>query len=127
MGRQILGVLAGYAIFVVTSLVLFKTTGQNPHLLATAGFVILTSVYGAVFSFISGLVTQVIAKTKTLTVSYILAFIIAAFATFSLIKSDGSHWTQILAIVIFAPISILGGLYYIQRHEKYCLAYTTSR
>ena len=118
MGRKILSIIAGYSIFVVTSLALFKTTGQDPHIQATSGFVILASVYGAVFSFISGLVTQVIAKTKTLTINYILAFIIAAFATFSLIKSEGSHWTQILAITIFAPISILGGLYYIRRDKK---------
>jgi hypothetical protein len=118
MGRKILSLIAGYTIFVVTSLALFKITGQNPHSAATTPFIILTSVYGAVFSIISGLVAQLIAKTATLRLNYILALIIAAFATFSLIKSGGSHWTQILAIVIFAPISILGGLYYLKRHNK---------
>jgi hypothetical protein len=118
MFRQILSIIAGYAIFVVTSLVLFKTTGQNPHLQATTNFIILTSVYGAIFSLISGLAVQLIAKTKTLTLNYILAFIIAGFATFSLTKSEGSHWTQILAIFIFTPISILGGLFYNKRYNK---------
>ena len=118
MVRQILGIIAGYAIFVVTSLIYFKATGQDPHLQATALFVLLTSVSGAMFSLISGLVTQLIAKTKTYTANYILAFIIAAFAAFSFLKSDGSHWTQILAIVIFAPISILGGFVYINRSVR---------
>jgi uncharacterized membrane protein len=118
MVRQILSVLAGYAIFVVTSLALFRTTGQNPHLMATTSFIILTSVYGAVFSFISGLISQTIAKTRTLTINYILAFVIAAFATFSLLKSEGSHWTQILAILVFAPISIAGGIFFIRRHDR---------
>ena len=118
MARQILSILAGYVIFVITSLALFKTTGQNPHLFATTGFIILTSVYGAVFSLLGGFITQLIAKSKTLTLNYILAFIIAAFATFSFIKSDGSHWTQILAIFFFAPVSILGGLFYLRRYNN---------
>jgi hypothetical protein len=33
----------------------------------------------------------------------------AGFATFSLLKSDGSSWTQLLAIIVFAPVSVLGG------------------
>ncbi len=118
MIKQILAIIAGYTIFVATSLALFKIAGQDPHENATTIFIILAAVYGAVSSFVSGLVTQLIAKTKTLTVNYILAFILAGFAIFSLIKSDGSHWTQILAIIIFAPVSILGGLFYIKRHNK---------
>ncbi|HYJ65740.1 MAG TPA: hypothetical protein VEV62_18490 [Parafilimonas sp.] len=118
MVRNILGVIAGYAIFVVTSLALFKLSGQDPHKQATTSFQILTVVYGAVFSFLSGLVLQLIAKTNTLTLNYILAVIIAGFATFSLIKSDGSNWTQLSAIFIFAPFSVLGGLFYIKRNKK---------
>ena len=115
MLRKILGVIIGYAFFVVTSLALFKLSGQNPHEQATTNFQILTAIYGVVFSFLSGLILQFIAKTNILTLNYILAVIIAGFATFSLIKTDGRHWTQLLAIFIFAPISILGGLFYIKR------------
>jgi RsiW-degrading membrane proteinase PrsW (M82 family) len=118
MIKKILGVIIGYAIFVVTSLLLFKLSGQNPHDQATIPFKIFTAIYGAVFSFVSGFVLQVIAKTKNLNLNYILAFIIAGFATFSLIKSDGSHWTQLFAIIIFAPISILGGLLFNHRANK---------
>jgi hypothetical protein len=106
MIRKILSVIAGYAIFVVTSLSLFKISGQKPHSDPTNLFVILTAIYGIVFSFIAGLVTQLLSKTRNLKINYILAFIIAGFATFSLLKSEGSHWTQLLAIFIFAPVSI---------------------
>ena len=109
MLKRILAVIIGYTIFVVTSLVLFKFSGQDPHGQATTSFQILTVVYGIAFSFLSGLVLQLIAKTNNLTLNYILAVIIAGFATFSLIKADGSNWTQLLAIFIFAPVSILGG------------------
>ena len=118
MIKKVAGVIAGYAIFVATSLALFKLSKQDPHLQATTTFQILAAMYGAAFSFIGGLVLQLIAKTKSLQLNYVLAFIIAGFATFSLVKSEGSHWTQILAIVIFAPISILGGLLFIRRSNQ---------
>jgi hypothetical protein len=112
MTRKILSVIAGYAIFVVTSLALFKISGLKPHADPATLFVILTTLYGVVFSFVAGLVTQLLSKTKRLKINYILAFIMAGFAIFSLLKSEGNHWTQLLAIFIFAPISILGGLFY---------------
>jgi hypothetical protein len=118
MIRKILSVLAGYAIFVVTSLALFKISGQKPHADPTMLFVLLTAAYGIVFSFVSGLVTQLLSRTLQLNINYILGLILAGFAAFSLFKSDGNHWTQYLAIFIFAPASILGGLFYIKRQIK---------
>lgn len=117
MARKILGIIVGYAIFVATSLALFKISGQDPHSNPSTFFVIVTTIYGLAFSFVAGFVTQLIAKTN-LKLNYILAFIIAGFATFSLLKSEGNHWTQILAILIFAPISIFGGIFNINRRNK---------
>ena len=118
MSRKILSIIVGYAIFVITSLGLFKVSGQKPHANPTPVFVIVTAIYGIVSSFIAGLVAQIISQTKNLKINYILAFIIAGFATFSLFKSNGNHWTQFLAIFIFAPASILGGLIYKKRINK---------
>ncbi len=115
MIRKILGVIAGYVIFVVSALAFFKQSGHAPHADPTINFAILTAIYGAVFSFLSGLVVQLIARTNDLKVNYILALIISGFALFSLLKSTGNHWTQIQAIFIFAPVSILGGLLYLRR------------
>ncbi len=117
MIRKIVSVVAGYAIFVVTSLALFKISGQDPHSNPSTYFLVITIIYGAVFSFIAGFVTQLIAKSK-LKLSFILGFIIAGFAAFSLLKSEGNHWTQMLAIFIFAPMSILGGLFRINRRRR---------
>ncbi|MEN9685029.1 MAG: hypothetical protein RLZZ28_815 [Bacteroidota bacterium] len=110
MLRKILGLFAAYAIFVISSLALFKFSGQDPHAQAATGFQILSAVYGAFFSFLSGYVLQLIARVKKL--SYLLAFIIGGFAAFSFFQSAGSHWTQLLAIFIFAPVAILGGNFY---------------
>ena len=118
MARKTLSVIAGYSIFVVASLVLFQLAGQDPHADPAIVFVILTAIYGAVFSFIAGLVTQLITKTRDLKMNYILAVIMAGFAAFSLFKSGGNHWTQCLAIFIYTPVSILGGRFYNKRHNK---------
>jgi RsiW-degrading membrane proteinase PrsW (M82 family) len=118
MGRKILSIIVGYAIFVITAFGLFKFSGQKPHSDPTTLFAIITAIYGVVSSFIAGLITQIISKTRNLKTNYILAFIIAGFATFSLFKSNGNHWTQFLAIFIFAPASILGGLIYKKRKNR---------
>lgn len=118
MIKKILGVIAGYAIFAAASLALFKLSRVDPHEEPTTGFQVLTFIYGAAFSFLSGFILQLIARTKNLNLNFILAFVIAGFAIFSLIKSNGSHWTQLLAIVIFAPSSILGGYFFNNRNNK---------
>ncbi|MBF4490920.1 hypothetical protein IRZ83_00090 [Flavobacterium sp. JLP] len=116
--RQILGVIAGYAIFVFSSIFLFRFSEVNPHEGASKLFMVLTFVYGTFFSFISGMMTQLIAKTKNLKVNYILFAIMAGFAAFSLFKSNGSSWTQLLAIFVFAPVSILGGYFWIKKKSR---------
>jgi ABC-type sugar transport system permease subunit len=115
MIRKILSIIIGYIIFVATALAFFKLTGRDAHADPSYKFMMATAVYGAVSSFIAGLVAQWIANTKNLGINYILALIIAGFATFSYFKSDGNHYTQILAIFVFAPASILGGFLLIKR------------
>jgi hypothetical protein len=110
-----LGVIAGYAIFVISSVLLFRFSGVKPHSEASISFMFLTFIYEIVFSFLSGLVAQTIAKTKNLKVNYVLFVIMAGFAAFSLFKSEGSSWTQVLAFFVFAPISILGGFFIMKK------------
>ncbi|MEO5893296.1 MAG: hypothetical protein ABIQ31_23800 [Ferruginibacter sp.] len=118
MIKNIIGVIVGYAIFVISALALFKVSKHDPHADPTIIFAILTAVYGAVFSFIGGFAAQLVAGTANLKINYILAFIIAGFATFSFFKTAGNHWTQVLAIFIFAPMSIFGGLVYRRRKQN---------
>ena len=118
MIRKILSIIAGYAIFAVTALALFKLSKQDPHADPSTLFVILTAVYAIICSFLTGLVTQLIARTKNLKINYLFALIIAGIAAFSSFKSAGNHWTQLLAIFIFSPASILGGSFYNNRYNK---------
>jgi uncharacterized membrane protein len=115
MIRKILSVIIGYAIFVITALALFEFAGQKAHSNPTATFAIFAAFYSVFFSFIAGLVTQYLSNTTSLKINFILGFLIAGFATFSLLKTVGNHWTQLLAIFIFTPVSILGGLFYKKR------------
>lgn len=115
MIRKFLSVVAGYAVFVISSLALFRLSGHKPHADATFLFMIFTAVYGVIFSFIAGLVSQLVSGARDIKLNYILAIILAAFAAFSMIKSEGNHWTQILAILIFAPATVLGGMFFVKK------------
>ena len=116
--KNILSVILGYATFAISAVLLFQLSGINPHANPTIGFMILTIAYGIFFSFIGGLLTQLISKTGNLKINYVLAFIIAGFATFSLFKTTGNHYSQIAAIFLFAPSSVLGGIIFLKKTVK---------
>jgi hypothetical protein len=116
--RTIVGVILGYAIFVVSAVLLFRLSAVDPRADPGIGFMMLTIAYGIAFGFLGGLVAQAISGTRQLTVNYVLAGIMAGFAAFSLFKTSGNHYSQIAAIFLFAPASVLGGLLYIRRFAR---------
>jgi len=109
MIRKILSVVAGYAVFAVSSVLLFKLMAQPPHQDTTITFKLVTIVYGAFFSVLSGFILQLIARQTKLALNFILALVIFLLAAISMLASAGSHWTQLFAMLIFAPVSVLGG------------------
>ncbi len=118
MTKKVLGVVVGYLIFALSAVIYFRSTGRQPDAVPTAAFAIITSIYGLVFSFIGGSVLQIIAKSGNLKLNYVLAIIIAGFALFSLLMTEGSHWTQIVSIALFAPCSIAGGYLCMRRRQS---------
>jgi hypothetical protein len=116
--RNILAVISGYALFVISAVLLFQLSGIDPHADPSLHVIILTIGYGLLFSFIGGLVTQLISKSGKLIINYVLAGIIAGFAAFSLLKTTGNHYSQLAAIFLFAPASILGGLTYLKKRKE---------
>ncbi len=117
MLRNVLALIAGYAIFVVAAVLLFQISGIDPHSNPSAGFMAAVIVCGMLSSITGGFVVQQVSKDKKLTVNYILAVIIAGFATFSYFKTTGNHYSQIAAIFLFAPLSILGGYFAIRKSK----------
>ncbi|MEP6946039.1 MAG: hypothetical protein ABJA02_08990 [Acidobacteriota bacterium] len=104
--RIIAGVIVGYLIFAISAVMLFAIAGIDPH--AEAAFVTkaLVVAFGAVFAFLGGYSAALIAGAGKLTANWLLAVIIAGFAAVSLLMSVGDHYTQIAAIVFFAPLSM---------------------
>ncbi len=113
--RNALAVICGYLVFAIPAVALFQLAHIDPHADPSIGTILLVLAYGAGFSFLAGIVTQWISKAGTLTISLVLAGIMGGFAIFSLFKTSGNHYTQLAAIVLFAPISIVGGIYYLKR------------
>jgi hypothetical protein len=113
--RAIVAVILGYAIFVVSALVLFQLFDIAPHAEPSIGTLVIVIAWGAAFAWLGGFVAQLVAGARTLTVNYILAGIMAGFAAFSLFKSGRNHYTQIAAIFLFAPMSLLGGVLRLRR------------
>jgi hypothetical protein len=116
--RNIVAIIVGYAIFVISAVLLFQLSGIDPHADPSLTLMIGVIAYGVFFSFLGGLVAQLISGSGKLTINYILGAIIAGFATFSLFKSTGNHYSQIAAIFLFAPASILAGVVYLKRIKK---------
>jgi len=116
--KSILAVVTGYAIFVGSAVLLFQLSGIDPHADPSVGVASLTIAYGLLFSFLGGLLTQIISKTGTLKINYVLAGIMAGFAAFSLFKATGNHYSQLAAIFLFAPASIAGGFAYARKRKK---------
>jgi len=115
MIRKILSVLVGYIIFAASALAFFYIFDIEAHSATSTTVMFQTATNGIIFSALAGCITQLIAKTDNLKINYILALLIAAFATFSYFKASGEHWTQLMAIFIFAPVSIAGGWVLVRR------------
>ncbi len=116
--NNVVAVISGYAVFAISAVLLFQIAGIDPHEDPSTGILILTVSFGMVFSFIGGLLAQLISRSGTLTINFALAGIMAGFAAFSLFKTTGNHYSQIAAIFLFAPASIAGGRAYLRRMKS---------
>jgi len=107
--RNIFAVIIGYLIFVVSAVLLFGLSGIDPHAEAGPMNLALVIICGCIFSFLGGYVCKIIANSRSLTPNIALFLLMAGFAAFSLFRSEGNHYTQIAAIFLFSPLSLLGG------------------
>lgn len=110
MIKKVIAVIAGYLLFAFSAGVWFPLTGHEPHAAAPWAFMLLTLVYGIFFSLLAGWLARLIARQTNLLVNYLLAMLMFLLATLSLLFSGGSHWTQLMTLLVFSPCAILGGL-----------------
>jgi hypothetical protein len=107
--RNVLGVVVGYLIFAIGAVMLFHLAGIDRHATPGLGTAAAVIVAGAGFAFAGGFAAKRIVATGTLKANVVLVCIMAGFAAVSLFISAGDHYTQLAAIFLFAPSSLLGG------------------
>ena len=109
--RSAAAVIAGYLVFGAATGLLFAVVHQDPHSVASTGYMIGTTLYGALFAALGGFVTASIARSSRMGHVAVLAGIIAGGALVSILTraSDEAMWSQLAAIVVIAPSAILGG------------------
>src|SRR4051812_1043245 len=101
MLRSIGSVAAGYLIFAVSGALLLQLSGQAPHEAASLRFEIASVVWGAVFALVAGWLTARIAGRKPATHAAVVAALIAAGATASLLATPAdAHWSQLAALAV---------------------------
>lgn len=108
--RNVFGVIVGYLVFAVSAVLLFSLAGIDPHAAAGLGTQAGIIAFGAFFAFAGGYIGKLIAAARSIIPNLVLALIMAGFAGFSFFKSPGEHYTQLAAIFLFAPMSLLGGI-----------------
>jgi hypothetical protein len=111
MVRSVLAVIAGYVVFALSAILLFRLSGRDPHAPAEIGFVLVTVVYGMLFATLAGFLAALLGRRFEMEHALAVASLIAALGAASLLASvkSGAIWTQLAAILIIAPCAMLGG------------------
>lgn len=111
--RSILAVVAGYAVFVLSALLVFGLSGQKPHADASAAFKTLAILVGTAFAIAGGYLTATLARKSPVGHATALAILLASIAAWSIHASPVKDpiWSQVCAIFFMAPGAILGGVF----------------
>ena len=109
--KSALAVLVGYLVFGVSAVFLFQLSGIDSREQPGAALFIGSTLYGVAFALLAGYVAGLLAGTNETKHAVAVACIMAALAAISLIAQpgEGSHWSQISALIFMAPSAILGG------------------
>ena len=114
--RALLSIFAGYAIFVVSAVLLFKVTGEQPDAQASTGFMVGSTLYGMFFAALGGYAATVLARGVSPVPAIALCLLIAVLGGIALImRPDGTRWSQIATVLVMAPMALLGGLVRLRR------------
>lgn len=106
-----MAVLAGYIVFALPAAALFPLPQAGQHASQPRPFSSFDMGYGAVLAVAAGYLAALLAGRRPLAHARIVSMIIGAVALASLVirLGHGSVWTELTAILIFAPLSLAGG------------------
>ena len=118
--RSVAAVLLGYLVFALSAMALFSISGHDPHAPASTIFIVFTTMYGMVFDGLSGFLAAWISKRWKFEHAFAVACLIAVVGAISAFATigRGSLWTQVVAVLIIAPMAMVGGYVKI-RHSKH--------
>ena len=107
MLRRIVGVVVGYAIFAASAVMLFSAAHRQPHEPAPIAFIVGSTLLGMLFAGIGGFLAAFIGGRRDTAIA--ITVLIAMGALVSMFGDNGSHWSQIAALVFMSPMAALGG------------------
>lgn len=112
MVRSIVGVIAGYFVFVVSTLALFRLSGRDPHEEQGLAFLAFSIAFGMAAACAGGFLAGVIAGRSPRVHGAAAAIVLASGAIASILAQPGggSRWSQLSAIFLMAPAAYVGGL-----------------
>jgi RsiW-degrading membrane proteinase PrsW (M82 family) len=115
--RTLFSVFVGYAIFVVSAILLFRIIGQEPHAQASTAFMVGSTLYGMFFAAVGGYVATVIARGVSPMPAIALCLLIAVLGGLALAMRPESttRWSQIATVLFMAPMALVGGLVRLRR------------
>ena len=115
--RTLLSVFVGYAIFVVSAVLLFRIIRTDPHTQATTAFMIGSTVYGMFFAAVAGYVATVLARGTSPVPALGVFAVIAVLGVIALVaKPEGTTlWSQLATVFFMSPMALVGGLLRLRR------------
>ena len=106
--KVVFAVVTGYLIFAVSSTLLYQLTGHDPRSAPSAGFEVVSVVWGMGFAALGGYVAERGAQREVIP-SVAVGCLIAAGALISLIMGAAAR-TELATLLLMAPAACAGGL-----------------
>jgi hypothetical protein len=109
--RSVGAIVAGYLIFALSGLALFRLSGQDPHASGDPAFMMTSVIVGFMFAMVGGYVAGRIAPDHPRRHAFAVGLLIAIGALVSLAMSgpEASTWSQSAALTLMAPGAAIAG------------------
>lgn len=117
MLRSIFSVVIGYLIYGISIGILIKLTSVNLHGETSVFFKIGSTLYGIIFSFLSGIITALIARKNKLLHGIVLSILLILIAVAAIYFMEGNHWSEWVNILVIAPFAAMGS-WIVARYRK---------